>query len=292
MRRNTRIHAAWIGVVAGLVVAATVSQSATLLPPRPTVSSVCIYVLDCGTIVNDYPETFNLTRGEVADTSMGVMCYLIVHPKGTLLWDSGLTDRWVGRPLYENYSSKHVKVLKQNTLVGQLANIGYTPDMIDYLSLSHSHYDHSGNANTFAGSTWLVAKQERDIMFNWPAGSPPRGYEDFVLLKDSKTILITDHYDVFGDGSVIIHQAFGHTPGHCVMQVNLRNTGPVILAGDLYHYPEEMTLKRMPEREKTTGTPESRARIENLAKTLHAQIWIEHDISLFRLTHKAPAYYD
>ena len=35
---------------------------------------------------------------------MGVTCYLVVHPTGLLLYDTGLSDRLVGRPRYENIS--------------------------------------------------------------------------------------------------------------------------------------------------------------------------------------------
>ena len=286
----------WRATIANLVIGfglliAPLGDAAELAP-KPVVNTTRLYVLDCGTITNIYPEIFGLTREEVQNTTMAVMCFLIVHPKGTLLWDSGLPDRWVGRPIYENPSRKGVAGLKMNTLIGQLADIGYSPDMIDYLSLSHSHHDHSGNANTFAKSTWLVSKAEWDSMFSAPAASPPRGYDDYVLLKTAKTTFVADNHDVFGDGSVIIRQAFGHTPGHSVLQVNLKSTGAVILAGDLFHYMEEMTLNRMPEREWKDGTPESRAKIQALAKAANAQIWLAHDLDLFRRLLREPAYYE
>jgi glyoxylase-like metal-dependent hydrolase (beta-lactamase superfamily II) len=262
------------------------------LAPTPAVAGARLYVLDCGTIISDYPETFALTRDEVGNSNFAVMCYLIVHPKGTLLWDTGLPDRWLGRPLYENPYTRHLYNLKQNTLVGQLADIGYTPAMIDYLSLSHSHYDHSGNANAFAASTWLVSRQEWNYMFPAHGAPLPRGFDEYAHLKTARTVFVADDHDVFGDGSVIIRQAAGHTPGHSVLQVNLKNSGPVILAGDLYHYPQEMTLGRMPAREQSTGTPQSRSRVEGLARQVRAQIWIAHDMELFRRLRREPAWYD
>jgi N-acyl homoserine lactone hydrolase len=285
-------RAAIFNLVVGVALVAAPLCKATELPPKPVVRTTRLYVLDCGTITNIYPEIFGLTREEVKNTTLAVMCFLIVNPKGTLLWDTGLPDRWVGRPIYENPSIKGVAGLKMNTLIGQLADIGYSPDMIDYLSLSHSHYDHSGNANTYAKSTWLVSKAEWDYMFGEPAGTPPRGYDDFALLKTAKTKFVPDNYDVFGDGTVLIKQAFGHTPGHSVLQVNLKSTGTVILAGDLFHYTEELTLDRMSDRERKSGTPESRAKIQALAKETNGQIWIAHELDLFRRLHHEPAYYE
>ncbi|MGA8873483.1 MAG: MBL fold metallo-hydrolase, partial [Candidatus Acidiferrales bacterium] len=125
------------------------------------------------------------------------------------------------------------------------------------------HGDHVANANEFAGSTWLVRKVERDAMFaeKPPAIATPKTYDK---LKNSKTILLTtDEYDVFGDGNVIIKSAPGHTPGHQVLIVKLAHTGNVMLSGDLYHYPEERKLNRVPSFEyNAQQTLASRAMIE------------------------------
>ncbi len=112
---------------------------------------------------------------------------------------------------------------------------------------SHTfHFDHLANANAFAGSTWLVRQVERDVMFaDPPSTRTVRSY--FTALKNSKTVIIQDdEYDVFGDKTVIIKAAPGHSPGHQVLFVKLAKTGPVVLSGDLYHYPEERKLNTPP----------------------------------------------
>src|SRR5256886_16675613 len=73
--------------------------------PLPRVTSPRLYVIDCGTLVYNRPEDYNLTREEVADTNMSVPCFLVIHAKGSLLFDTGLSDRLVGRPLYENVNN-------------------------------------------------------------------------------------------------------------------------------------------------------------------------------------------
>ena len=71
--------------------------------------------------------------------------------------------------------------------------------------------------------------------------------ETYAQLKTSKTTIIkTDDYDVFGDGTVVLKWTPGHTPGHQVLFVKLAKTGPLVISGDLYHYPEERTLHRVP----------------------------------------------
>src|SRR5213078_4788573 len=111
-------------------------------------------------------------------------------------------------------------------LVPQMAAAGYAPGDITYLSMSHYHGDHVANANAFAGATWLVRKVERDRMFSAePILRSP--VENYSALKTSKTILIDqDEWDVFGDGTVVIKSTPGHTPGHNVLFLKLKKTGP------------------------------------------------------------------
>src|ERR1700752_908761 len=134
------------------------------IAPLPKVSAPRLYVIDCGTLAYNRPEDYQLTREEVADTNMSVSCFLVIHPKGILLFDTGLSDRLVGRPLWENVDGGYGQI-KFNTLRGQLADIGVTPADITYLAISHSHWDHVGNASDYAGSVWLTQKAELDFMF-------------------------------------------------------------------------------------------------------------------------------
>jgi len=279
-------------LAAAMLGAAAFAPPATVaeLAPAPKVTSPRLYVFDCGTLVYNRPEDYTLTREEVKDTNMGVTCYLVVHSKGMLLYDTGLDDRLVGRPLYENVLDGYAQI-KFNTLRGQLADIGVTPANIDYLVLSHYHWDHVGNAGDFAASTWLVYKGDRDQMFS-PAARAYSWFSRYSALENSKTMLLGGDHDVFGDGSVVVIATPGHTEGHCSLLVRLKNTGPIVLSGDLYHYPEERSLNRMPDEERTTGTVESRHKIEELLRRTGAQLWIGHSMEFFRTVHKSPAWYD
>jgi len=91
------------------------------LAALPRVTSPRIYVIDCGTLIFNRPEDYNLTRNEVADTNMPVPCFLVIHPKGLLLFDTGLSDRLVGHPVYENvvfgYGQIKFNTLKVSSLI-------------------------------------------------------------------------------------------------------------------------------------------------------------------------------
>jgi glyoxylase-like metal-dependent hydrolase (beta-lactamase superfamily II) len=257
--------------------------------PVPRVSSPRLYVIDCGTLIYNRPEDYHLTREEVADTNMAVPCFLVIHPKGLLLFDTGLPDRFVGRPVYENVDSGYGQI-KFNTLRGQLADIGVAPEDITYLAVSHTHFDHVGNVGDYAGSIWLAQKTELDLIFGPHA--LPELTAAFAPFTHTRRLVIEGDHDVFGDGTVVLMFTPGHTPGHQSLYVKLAKTGGVVIAGDLYHYPEERTLKRMPPEEEPTATPASRARIEEFLIQNKAQLWIGHSIEFFRNAVKSPGWYE
>jgi N-acyl homoserine lactone hydrolase len=286
MRINTRILAALFLASVPLGLAQTAPK-----PPK----SVRLYVFDCGSIKGLSPAMFNFKPNEVKATEMVVPCYLIVHPKGTMIWDTGVIADSAFKPDGSPVTQGTGVIMgATKPLKTQLAAVGYKPSDITYLGLSHYHSDHTANANDFAGSTWLVHQEEHDFMF----GPPPQGAimatASFSALKDAKTTIIkTDDYDVFGDKTVIIKFAPGHTPGHQVLFLKLAKTGPVLVAGDLYHYPEERTTGNTPtfeySREQSLA---SRAKIEAFLKQSKAQLWIEHDEATFVTLKKAPAFYE
>jgi glyoxylase-like metal-dependent hydrolase (beta-lactamase superfamily II) len=258
--------------------------------PKP-VKSVRLYVFDCGAIKGLGMNLFNMKESDVKEASVVVPCYLIVDPKGTLMWDVGVIPDTAfkadGAPVKQGVSTV------TRPLLPQLAAVGYTPADIKYVAFSHYHSDHTANANAFAGSTWLVRKEERDAMFaEKPAGIIQQSF--FKDLKDSKTIILDkDEYDVFGDGKVMIKSAPGHTPGHMVLLVKLKKTGPILVAGDLYHYPEEKTLNRFPTFEfNKEQSAASRKAIDEYLQKNHAKMWIEHDKATFDSLKKAPDYYE
>src|SRR5262249_6542660 len=147
------------------------------------------------------------------------------------MWDTGAVPDSAFKPGGGPGTLRYASAPKP--LAAELAEIGYRPSDITYLAVSHFHWDHIGNSNLFAGSTWLVKKAERDIMFNSDPPSPRTEPANFAKLKDAKTTFITkDEYDVFGDGSVLIKAAPGHSPAHQVLFLKLKNTGPVVISGD------------------------------------------------------------
>jgi glyoxylase-like metal-dependent hydrolase (beta-lactamase superfamily II) len=265
---------------------AAIAQSRSAKPP----ASLRLYVFDGGSL--NIPDTspYQLKKEDLASSVMSAPCFLVAHPRGTLMWDACVVPDSSFKPGSPG-TLRYATATK--TLTAQLAGIGYAPKDISYLALSHFHWDHVGNANLFAGATWLVPPAEREIMFADPP-SPRTEPANFSALKNSKTILLTkDDYDVFGDQTVVIKSAPGHSPGHQVLFLKLAKTGPVVLSGDLYHYPEERKLGRVPTTEfNADQTAASRAAVEAFLKKTGAQLWIQHDFTGNAKLRKVPQFYE
>jgi glyoxylase-like metal-dependent hydrolase (beta-lactamase superfamily II) len=260
---------------------------------RPRITSVRLYVFDCGILVRGEPTAYNLTREQVGDTNFSDACYLVAHPGGTMLWDVGIIpDAQIppgGIEIPAGRGSNSNKA--QKTLKSQLAEIGYRPADITYLAVSHAHADHVANANDYASSTWLVQKAERESMFSEQARKGA-AFANYSALETSKRVDLSGDYDVFKDGTVILKSTPGHTPGHQSLFVKLANTGPIVLTGDLYHYAAERTLGVLPNNDNKDMTKASRAALDDFMKKTGAQLWIQHDIGANAKLKKSPLYYD
>src|SRR5437899_1686676 len=278
----------------GRAITAAPPQSAR--PPR----SLRVYVLDCGILHNSDAGRYRFKKEELATTEMSVACFLIAHPKGTLVWDTGAVpdNAWTptGIPMTQHIvlpDSQQRDITVVKSLKGQLSELGYSPSDITYLVLSHYHYDHTANANEFAGAAWLVRQVEREAMF---AKQPPGTTQPFTYsaLRNSKTLILkSDEHDVFGDGTVVIKSAPGHTQGHQVLYLKLAKTGGVLLSGDLYHYPEERVLDRVPTFEfNPEQTRAARVVIDAFLKKTGAQLWIQHDFNGNAKLKKSPNFYE
>jgi glyoxylase-like metal-dependent hydrolase (beta-lactamase superfamily II) len=282
-----KIFAVFVLAVASLAARGQAAHRAPNPPKSPR-----LYIFDCGVLKPADAKEYGFEKEQIAVLDMSVPCFLVAHPKGTLLWDAGVIPdsdfKADGAPVTQGMSTV------TRRLRPQLAAIGYHPEDIQYIAFSHYHFDHTANANMFSASTWLVAQAERDIMFS-DRQAPGSRAKHYSALKDSKTTILpaASDYDVFGDGTVIVKPAPGHTPGHQVLFLKLHKTGPVLIAGDLYHYNEERNTDRVPTFEyNKEQSLASRAKIEEFLKASGAQLWIEHDYAANAKLKKAPAYYD
>ncbi len=261
-------------------------------PIEPKVEEIRLYVLDCGRIsvsdfgVFDRGGAYDGQARDVVDT-----CFLVRHPAGDLLWDAGLSDAIHGAP--EGVSSGPFTMKVEKTLKGQLERIGVPPEAIEYFSISHSHFDHVGNANLFKDATFVINEAERDFMFSADARKDAEAFANYADLEAARKLTFKDSIDVFGDGKVVLISLPGHTPGHSVMLVTLDHSGPILLSGDLYHLTAARTNRTVPSfNTDADETLASMDRFETLARDSGARVIIQHEKADFDNLPRTPAYLD
>jgi glyoxylase-like metal-dependent hydrolase (beta-lactamase superfamily II) len=175
------------------------------------------------------------------------------------------------------------------TLRSQLQALGLDYDRIGLFAFSHAHLDHVGNANALTAATWILNEKE----LAWITRPGDRTAELISRYTEVKTHLIHLDYDVFGDGSVVILQTPGHTPGHQSLQLHLQHAGYVILSGDLWHTRENYRYSHVPEVNSSRAeTLASMDRIHRMLARLHARLVIQHDLADFRAFPRFPAWLD
>jgi len=253
-------------------------------------SSPRLYVFDCGMLRFASIEAFSISNDETDVRELIVPCYVVRNKGQYLLWDGGLpsdiadSDGWQGEGMLYRLD---------RTLAEQLPAVGLDMSSFDYAVYSHMHFDHVGVANEVVGATLIIQEAEYDAVFNDAADLPGVDASLIVNLKDAKRLMIRGDHDVFGDGRVRIISTPGHTPGHQSLFVDLPNTGPVILSGDLYHFALSRRDRRVPSfNYDLDSTLASMDLLEKLAQETGAALWIEHELALFETLKRAPDYYD
>jgi glyoxylase-like metal-dependent hydrolase (beta-lactamase superfamily II) len=257
----------------------------------PALANPKMYVFDCGLLSFTDISNFGLSNEESEVRELFVPCYLIENDGKHLFWDGGLPVGLAG--LEPQVNEAGMGMSYKRSVLDQLADIGVTPGDVEFAAYSHFHFDHVGAANAFAASTLLINEREWDAAFLRAEEYPIFDKNLYAELENSPKVLLSEDHDVFGDGTVIIVAAPGHTPGHQVLLVNLQNTGPVVLSGDLYHFEFNRRMRRIPifntDKDQTLASME---KVDALLKSSGAQLWIEHNKAFADTLRKAPEYYD
>jgi len=211
--------------------------------------SLRLYALTCGWMT--LPEAALIEGGDPAAIRIPVPAYLIVHPKGTVLFDSGLAALCgappsAARDAYLGALAAQVEIERapQDAIERRLAALDVDVARVDWLVNSHLHLDHAGGNVEAKGARLLVQRRE------WEAAHEPDLIEaltykpaDYDHGHDRR--LIDGEHDLFGDGAVVALPTPGHTPGHQSLRVRLAS-GDVVLAGDACYLRAMLESLRLP----------------------------------------------
>jgi N-acyl homoserine lactone hydrolase len=277
---------------ASLLLMSSTAFAAEPAPTAPTVTTPRLYVFDCGTVQVSDISVFSPGVDVGKKKTLTDSCYLVVHPKGTLMWDTGFNDELAALPEGKKVSDNFHVWLKK-PLAAQMKEAGYAPESVNFMGLSHMHFDHIGNVGLFPKATLLMQKEEYESAFGPDAAKFGNDAKNYPTLGANPAQQLTGDHDVFGDGTVIIKRTPGHTPGHQLLFVKLKKAGNIVLSGDLAHFSKNWDHKRVPSFNFDKAM--SVKAMEDMAafvKANNAKFWIQHDLEQNAKIKHAPKYYD
>ncbi len=231
--------------------------------------------------------------------------YVVRHPKGNVLFDTGNNDKIIADPTYWGSFAKDLNPVRTPDVAidTQLAKIGLKPDDIKFVVVGHMHLDHGGNIGKFPKSVLVVQKDEvRNAFWPEPGTAAPYIPGDFMMLRNDPgnplpnkwpMIQLQGDLDLFNDRSVIVKRWVGHTPGSQMMIVRLPKTGTVILTSDNVYFAENVTKNLLPDVSLAYDPPgilNAYAWIREMQARENAKFLTAHDPDAFKAMKKAPEF--
>jgi N-acyl homoserine lactone hydrolase len=224
--------------------------------------------LDCGTSTGPtdvsarMSDTYAFSGLKVQLT---YSCYLVTHGDQHLIWDTG-------------NPGGTTPTAPKTSLVDLLAQLKVLPEQITYVGISHYHGDHTGQVSSFPRATLLIGKGDWEVLNDPKAvGVNAAPFAPWIS-GGGKVEPLAGDKDVFGDGTVVVLNTPGHTPGHHSLLVRLKEMGPVLITGDLAHFHENYDSNGVPTfNTDRAATLASLDRFKKIATNLHATVIIQHD---------------
>ena len=257
-------------VLAGLLAAALLAGTARPAPPP-----VELWRLDCGELREGNLDEFSDTHAYVGQSKrLVVSCYLIRRGESYMLWDTGLAKSDLGKPLVRNTTESEALSI---SIVDQLAKVGVRPQQVSLIGISHYHFDHTGQAADFPQAKLLMGKADLALLRQPARAARAKPLAPWIG-GGAPVEEVEGDKDVFGDGSVVMLDLPGHTPGHHGLLVKLDGVGTVLLSGDVAHFRENLESNGVPIfNADRADSLASLDRFRTLGRNLHATVIIQHD---------------
>src|SRR5689334_44344 len=249
MRRST------LGLISATLVFMLVATTSLSLAQSPT--GMKMYAFSSGGLT--IAKSALQSGASSNPITVPVGFFVVMHPKGNFLFDTGNNDKIINDPSYWGPMAQALQVVRTPDIAidTQLKKIGLTPNDIKYVAVGHMHLDHGGNVCKFPNAIFLVQKDEmKNAAWPEPGTAGPYIPGDVACLRNGigeslpnkfKMDMLEGDLDVFGDKSVEIKRWPGHTPGSQMVVVRLPKTGTVVLTSDNVYFSENVTKNLLPD---------------------------------------------
>lgn len=239
-----------------------------------------------------------LMVGASGEVTIPMPAYLIEHPRGLVLFDTGLVPEAADDPesIYGELAPHlGLRYSPDQRLDRQIEALGYRLDDITHVVASHMHFDHTGGLSLFPNAKMYAGEGDHRYAF-WP---DPAGAAFFRTADIEPTRSFDWHYipsrvdhDLFGDGSMVILSTPGHTPGELSLLVRLPDRN-FVLTGDTVHLRAALEQEiPMPYDWDTAEAIRSIQRLKLVRDTADATVWITHDPEDWAEFEHAPKCYE
>jgi glyoxylase-like metal-dependent hydrolase (beta-lactamase superfamily II) len=245
-----------------------------------------LYALTCGWLTG---PTEGFLEGQSGRLRVPIPCYLIDHPRGRILFDSGMHVETQTDPESRlGWMSKvfDVEFHPGEEIAARLAGIDIDATKIDVLINSHLHFDHVGGNHALPNARLVVQRAE------WQAGRDDdlirsNGYNplDYDLGHDVHQV--DGEHDLFGDGTIVCLPTYGHTPGHQSLRVRLARR-EIVLAGDACYLRRTLEQLHLPSVVHDRKAALATLRRLRLLQAAGAEIFYGHDPELWAGMPQAP----
>ena len=279
--------------------------AAAPLPPRSepvraaarTPSDMRLYMFQTGTLRTKL-KYIKMNQGE-QDFEIPVPWFLIKHPRGIVVIDGGNAAEVASDPRghWGDVLAAYTPVMDPaDNCVDQARSVGVEPQDVRYVLQSHLHLDHSGALGRFPRATYVVQRIEHDYAYapDWfSKGAYIRADFDRPGL-DWKFLggEYTDHYDLFGDGTIRMIFTPGHSPGHQSFLIRLPNTGPVLLTIDAAYTQDHWEERALPGLVcSSVDAARSVRKLRRIAEETGALVVTGHDPDGWRRFNHAPQHF-
>lgn len=209
--------------------------------------AVQLYAYTCGFLT--IPRRF-LLRGEDGWITVPIPSYLIVHPSGRALFDSGLHLQSQSDPVgyigVEGMAYNTFHFHPGEEVSARLSAMNVPPDEVEFIVNSHLHYDHAGGNGQIPNADVVVQGREWAHAKAVAADGAGGGYLSKDWDTGQRVRQVEGEHDLFGDGSVVCIPTYGHTPGHQSLRVRTEQGGEYVLCGDACYLKQSLETLHTP----------------------------------------------